>query len=213
MKTVMKILIAALCLFVPLQNSYGQQANAPSFKDGDWWKVKFDYTRREGVSISNCEDRYAQYLIKFDQGKFKAYGGEGNKVEELDCPRVVIRVLGFVPEAQKEEFERQIGREPQFEYAKFPLSVGKSWPQRIQQPGPKNKVRYIDIEYKVLSWEKIQTAKGEFEAFKIGVQGWPGGQVRTAYYAPKAKGIVSLEIKAPNGASLSATLLDLNVSE
>ena len=91
--------------------------------------------------------------------------------------------------------------------------MGKSWPQRVQQPGPKNKVRYLDIEYKVLSWEKVQTPKGEFEAFKIEVQGWPGGQVRTAYYAPKAKGIVSLKTKTPSGVSLSATLLDFHVSE
>jgi len=30
-------LISALCLFVPLQIAYGQQAEAPVYKDGDWW--------------------------------------------------------------------------------------------------------------------------------------------------------------------------------
>ena len=219
MKKVMKILIAALCLFIPLQDLYGQQANAPSFKDGEWWKVKVAFTRREGESVSDCQDRYAQYLIKFDQGKFKVHGGDGNNFQEIACPPVIVRTLGFVPEAQKEELASQLGRDLQFEYAKFPLSVGKSWSQRLQQtqtgtPGLKNKVRYVDIEYKVLSWEKIQTAKGEFEAFKIQVQGWPSGHVRTAYYSPKAKVIVNLEAKTPStDTGFSATLLDLNVSE
>jgi hypothetical protein len=89
--------------------------------------------------------------------------------------------------------------------------VGKNWSQRIQQQTRKNKVLYTDIEYKVVSWEKIQTAKAEFEAFKIEVRGWASGQVRTVYYAPTAKVIVSLQIKTPN-AGASAKLLDFNVS-
>jgi hypothetical protein len=213
-KLIGRLIAILLCSLVPVQISYGQQADAPSHKDGDWWRVEIKSRLLPGVSRSACQDRYSEYMVKLDQGKIKVYGGAGNNLEEIECPSVAIWILGFVPAAQKDDFERYGSTEAQFEYVKFPLSVGKSWTQQVKEGTGQKNFRRVDIEYKVLSWEKVQTSKREFEAFKIEVQGWPGGQVRTYYYAPRAKGIVSFESKSGKKIRrLLITLLDLNVSE
>ncbi len=72
--------------------------------------------------------------------------------------------------------------------------------------------------YEVLGWEKVQTPKGEFEAFKLSrnyeVTTRSGDRLKTSetyYYSPKAKAIILLKIKSPRN-ELTITLIDYNVS-
>ena len=43
-----------LWFFVPL-TSLAQQADAPVYKDGDWWRVEVDVARPAGVSVAGSQ--------------------------------------------------------------------------------------------------------------------------------------------------------------
>ena len=58
MKKLFETLIAVLCVFVPLQIAHGQQAEAPVYKDGDWWRVSIKFEYKEGLSRSGeCHEQ------------------------------------------------------------------------------------------------------------------------------------------------------------
>ena len=59
---------------------------APVYKNGDWWKVKFDF-KRSGQGLS-CQSNYFDYLLEIQEGKPKLYGINGTNKEEFDCPEV-----------------------------------------------------------------------------------------------------------------------------
>ena len=56
--------------------------------------------------------------------------------------------------------------------------------------------RWVTIDYEVLGWERVQTPKGEFEAFKLSsyvtTLTYTGYKERreTYYYSPKVKAII-----------------------
>jgi hypothetical protein len=167
------------------------------YKDGDWWKVKVDVKYHSGGSRSVCQDIYPEYTIRIVQGKPKVYGGASQN--EVECPAIGAQLLGF-----REEGETGI------QYLKFPLSVGQGWTyQMFQQTTGGSRGRWVDLEHKVLAWERVSASKGDFEAFKIEILGRSGGA--TYYYSPTAKAIVRLENKSASS-DRTVTLLDLNVS-
>ena len=45
-------LIGILTFLLVPYSSHAQQAEAPVYKDGDWWRVKVDVVRPAGVSVS-----------------------------------------------------------------------------------------------------------------------------------------------------------------
>lgn len=220
MKKPMETLIGALCLFVLTEISYGQQVEAPAYKDGDWWRVKVELSLEPGAASRSgfCHEMFEEYIVKVDQSKPKVYGVKGETQEEIDCPPIATQLFGSGTEADEDEAEgnggTQIGYGLKLEYLKFPLKVGQSWTSRIAERRRTMRgmqTRWIDLEYKVLAWEKVSTPKGEFEVFKSEVSGWPN-QVRTYYYSPKAKAIVRFDRKAPRR-SRTVTVVDFNVSQ
>lgn len=200
MKKLMGTWIAAMCLFVPVQISYGQQAEAPVYKDGDWWRVKVETVFKSGVSRSGrCDESYPEYLVKIDQGKPKVFSVSGNKEGEIDCPTIVNELLNLGQEA---------GR-----YLKFPLALNSSWTFQGMGAGLRGPIRF-DENHKVLAWEKVQGSKGELDAFKIEAYfTTPGGDVLTTYYySPKAKCIVSFKLSTP-AVDRTVTLVDFSLTQ
>lgn len=125
-------------------------------------------------------------MVKIDQGKPKIYGLKDSQ-EGIQCPIIAKQLLGFGEEG---------GEGVQAEYLKFPLNVGKKWSSRIPENimgragGTVFKTRWSEVEYNVVTWEKVPTAKKELEAFKITVSGWRNGPSPTYFYSPQAKAIV-----------------------
>lgn len=129
--------------------SYGQQAEAPVYKDGDWWRIKYEYSLKEGYDRSpGCYDEYSEYFVEIKQGKPSVYGVTGTKKEAIDCSQITELLLN-IPDRRM--------------FLKFPLTVNKTWSHRFQNP--MDKWRYSDTN--VESWEKVRTPKAEFDAFKI----------------------------------------------
>ncbi len=92
------------------------------------------------------------------------------------------------------------------------MQVGLSWSGRFyfQLSG---RGKWVYPQYKVESWEKIKTPKGEFPAFKI-VMSFSTlvERVTTYYYAPKVKAIVYSREEAGEFMSTS-TLVNFQVSD
>ena len=176
---------------------------APVYKNGDWWKVKMEWKGRLG---SGCAGTYSDYLLEIQEGKPKVYGINGANKEEFDCPGVTDRVLG------------KITRKLQ-----FPLRVGNQWTHRYKWViSSKYDFGWKTVEYEVLGWEKVQTPRGAFEAFKLSsytTSRTPNAYIddkETYYFSPKVKAIILIKrIRLRNGQydrDATNTIVDFNVS-
>src|SRR5262249_16052378 len=86
--------ILTLFLLLPY-SSHAQQAEAPVYRDGDWWRVKVDVFRTAGASLSGpVLERFPEYIVKFESNKPKVLGVQGNEPVEADLPMVIPLVLG-----------------------------------------------------------------------------------------------------------------------
>lgn len=212
----MKVIVSTLLLTVSFvcllpHASQAQLAEAPVYKDGEWWKISVEL--RYGAKswkTEHCHDSYSEYLIRVEQNKKKVYGLKGEKQEEIDCREILEQVLGVetVSEVRSQK------------YLAYPMTVGKSWTGRIavQKGHPvttKSRARDVnwqDLEYIVSAWEKVKTPKEELDAFKIEILGWRWGQAPTYYYAPAAKAIVFFRQEHEH-VTRTVTLRDYSVSQ
>ena len=126
---------------------------------------------------------------------------KGDQLEPIDCPVIVARVLGE-------------------DDVKFPMRVGLAWSDRRSRQVPGSRPALTDYQYEVKSWEKIQTPKGEFDAFKIvrsflisppKIQGQGRWQSETYFYAPAVKAI-SLYIIDEAPIKATTALIDFNLT-
>ena len=213
MKTVaLRLFIIVAWMFMSTYVLYGQQAEAPIYKDGDWWRVKLDVARPAGVSVGGPQlGGFSEYLVKVDARNMKVFGIRGTEAKEIEAPDIVSVVLG-----------RPAWRG---DLLKFPMHVGFIWASQFpfQLPGlPK---RWAQAQYEVQSWEKMKAPKGELDAFKIvmTVQGSPAPQkgsitarLATYYYSPLIKGIVYFREESPPKepeAVTTSSLIDFNIEK
>jgi len=200
-------LIAILTLLLAPHPSNAQQAEAPVYEDGDWWRVKVDVVRPPGVSVSGpVLERFPEYIVKFESNQPRVFGVEGNESKEANSRLVTALVLGRPP---------WLG-----EMVRFPLRVGLTWSDRVKFQPPGMQMRLEDAKYEVQAWEKIKTPKGEFDAFKIvmtmrapGPKPLAPGEIRTHtyYYAPDVKAIASFDTSG--SARVASTLIDFSLSK
>ncbi len=203
MKNVTATLTVVLVVLLLPWLAFSQEARAPVYKDGDWWKVKYEL--KSGSPRDSCSWEYSEYIVKIKKGKPKVYGISGAKQEEFECPGVAARVLGTGSNAR--------------ENLKFPLRVGNSWKNRfLRSKARRGRGRWHYPEYKVLGWEKVKTPKGEFEAFKL-TRFYSAASLRstrefaaTYYYSPKVKAIIFIHSKS-HSRERTTTIIDFKVSE
>ena len=195
-------------LFIP-NSSYAQQAEAPVYKDGDWWRVKVDVVRPAGVSVSGpVLERFPEYIVKFESNKPKVFGVQGNETVEVDLPVVIPLVLGR---------PGWLG-----DMLKFPLRVGLTWSDRVKFQPPGMQMRSVEAKYEVQAFEKIKTPKSEFDAFKVvmtmsvpkGPKPLAPTEVRTHtyYYAPDVKAIATFHTSATE-LSIASMLIDFSLAK
>jgi len=197
MKKFFEMLIAVLCLLVPLQISYGQQAEAPVYKDGDWWRVKVEVVQKGYTRSGQCDEMYPEYLVRWEQGKPKVYRVSGTMQEEIDCPSMIRDLLNIPPDERG--------------WLNFPLSLNKAWSFSYLSGGPGRRSRRNYSENKVTTWEKVHTPKGEFDAFKIERLINPGLNYYL-WYSPAAKAVIVFQRRATQS-DRTVTLVDFNLSK
>jgi hypothetical protein len=208
----MKRFASTLFFIGTLQSSavfyaFAQEANAPTYKDGDWWKVQVELSYTFGMSRSGrCDENFAEYMVKIDQGKPKVYGIKEKSQEEIQCPIIVTQLFGF---GEDEKGVRA-------EYVNFPLTVGKKWSARIPERrigvagGTVFKSRWNEVQYNVVAWEKVRAPKKELEAFKI--EASVGRGRRTYFYSPEAKAMVQFRWNE-EATRRTMVLMDFNVDQ
>jgi hypothetical protein len=107
--------------------------------------------------------------------------------------------------------------DPPIVSVKFPLAVGDAWKSSFLAEGSTFKSK-SDVDYKVVSMEKVKTQAGEFDAFKIESKGWINGvswsgSVRTegvSWYAPSLGRFVRSEYRDfRNGRPWNDTVTEL----
>ena len=178
---------------------HAQQAEAPKYKDGDWWRVKVEFTHKGGFSRSGlCSENYPEYVVKIDQGKAKIFGLSGANQEEIDCPLIESQLL------DSGSMRRGL--------LQFPLSVGKGWNYRYQTTGRRGQLVWNESSAKVTAWEKVKLPQAEFEAFKIESYLISASQViHIVHYAPRVKAII-LWNQDTTSVNRTVTLVNFNVS-
>jgi hypothetical protein len=208
-KVFFALLTAFPLLLVLPSGPYAQQADAPVYKDGDWWRIRVEAKRPVGVSVEGPQlGGFPEYLVRAEKGAFKVFGIRGDRQKELDGSTIVSILLG------KPGWRGEL--------LKFPIQVGLSWSGQfsLQMPGVQ---RQESAQYEVQSQERVKTLKGEIEAFKIlmtvaegtGRVGRSLGRAITYYYSPQVKAIVYLrEETSPGGegAATTSTLVDFHVN-
>jgi hypothetical protein len=200
-------LIGLLTFLLVPYSSHAQQAEAPLYKESDWWRVKGDVVRPPGVSAAGeVLERFPEYIVKFESNQPKVFGVQGNEPKEVNSQAVTALVLGR---------PAWLG-----EMLRFPLRVGLTWSDRVKFPPTGMQIRLEDAKYEVQAWEKIKTSKGEFDAFKIvmtmrapGPKPLAPGEIRTHtyYYAPDIKAITSFDTSG--SARVASTLIDFSLSK
>jgi len=185
-----------------------QQAEAPGYRDGDWWRIKLEVARPGGVSVTGPQlGGFPEYRVQIDSGQARVFGIRGDESRALDAPPILALVLG------KSGWRGELLR--------FPLRVGLTWSDRFQFQPRGAQARWEEAGYEVQAWEKFKSLRGEVDAFKIvmrmnaptGPRG-KGTAVRTGtyYYAPEIKAIVSFADEGGE-AALRSSLLEFHVSQ
>lgn len=201
MNTLRGAVFTTLALLMAPHFALSQQAAQPQYKNGDWWKVKTEFEAKVSARNDGCQDSYKEWIVKIDaQGLANLFGLNELKEVSATCDAVLGWVFGV----------------NQSKALKFPLSVGQTWTHRYERGSGKRTV-WVEPQYKVTAWEKVQTPKGTLEAFKIiGTSQWvtPRGDQLfnnwTEYYSPVVKAIVLSESETV-ATKRKVMLLDFNV--
>lgn len=208
MKRFAQALTAAAAVLMLSCESSGQQAEAPVYKDGDWWRVKVEGKHPTGVTVAGPQlGGFPEYLVKIEAGVVKVFGINEDRRKEMEAPYIISLVLG------KPDWRGELLR--------FPMKAGLTWSSQFQVQLPGLRGRWEEGRYEVQAWEKVKTPKGELDAFKI-VMNVPGRQgpkgilvaarKNTYYYSPRARAIVYLQEESGQALTTS-TLVDFNVVE
>ncbi len=195
------LFMAFIVLLLVAASGQGQeQATAPVYKDGDWWKVKVEVAYYPGWPREfRCDESYPEYMVKIEQGKPKVYGVKGEGQEETECSVIVARLL-----AADSGSTRRLT---------FPLTIGKTWRDRVQRSTATGGSRWVDEETSVVSYEKVKTPKGELSTFHVErTVFWRTINTEIYFYSPKAKANVVFALKAERWET-RMTLVDFGVSD
>jgi hypothetical protein len=189
-------------------SSSAQLADAPVYRDGDWWRIKIDTVRPTGVSISGPQfGGFPEYIVRFESGNPKVFGIRGELFKEIDAPPIASVVLG------KSGWRGEL--------LKFPVRVGVTWSDQFQFQPRGLPMRWEQGRYEVQAWEKIKTPRGEFDAFKITMtMTVPTGpkskgssnRITTYHFAPEVKAIVSFQEEGSE-TNVVSTLVEFNVGK
>jgi len=201
-------LLGIMMNLVASGSSSAQQADAPVYRDGDWWRIKIDTVRPTGTSISGPQfGGFPEYIVRFESGNPKVFGIRDELSKELDAPPIASVVLG------KTGWRGDL--------VKFPVRVGLTWSDQFKFQPRGVPMRWEQGRYEVQAWEKIKTPRGEFDAFKITMtMTVPTGpkskgtssRITTYYYVPEVKAIVSFHEEGSE-TNVVSTLVDFNVSK
>lgn len=185
-------IVAALLLLGPGYLFAQEQAEAPVYKNGDFW----DYNVGGKMIVSTSSFLPGTYEVVFNDGKLQIFKLEPSGKSPVDGSSVITMAM----------LQAMLGRGKYLggEYLEFPLSAGKKWniEYSIRPSGAKKDVSYKG-ETNVSGPQSVATPAGNLRAFKLirAVRSSIGSDTTaTYYYSPEAKSIVKFLLDSPDGA-------------
>lgn len=197
--------LCALLLGVVSCVAIAQEASAPVFKEGDYWK----YTRQD---LGNKREPFVftNIVSKIESGQAVVFGETGPPtgskfwwIYDFNSQNWVARhAFDDAAPGKRGAMTYDGSRsEPQI---KFPLTVGKKYEHTdVWRNSSNGDTGSSATTASVVALEKVSTAAGTFDAYKIEMDGrwrndkWgsSGRVTRTIWYAPAVKRQVKFEFK------------------
>ena len=172
--------MVAISLLADVNAFSQEQAEAPTFKDGDFWQFRvreWDWITQRSNALNGL------YEVSYSQGRVEVFEVIADQKANLGRrPSELLALLG-------------LSKNPGFEHdLKFPLSVGQKWNHdyRTKIVGTRD-LHARRVEFQVLGVEDVTTPAGTFRAFKIVKEDWSGPTSRwvtTYYYSPDTGSVV-----------------------
>src|SRR5262245_57804021 len=185
-----------------------EQANKPTYKDGDFWQYK---VTEKGFLTQNSRALNGVYELTYrpDRIAIRLEGGEKSEVQQA---------VG--------ELRRMLAIDDDRQFLQFPLSVGKTWSTQYRQEAS-NGVRNLTTETNVTGLEEIATPAGKFSAFKVERWGSSGGVPPrgkgpssrprhfqwTYYYSPQTQSIVKYVYEDEDGSTREIELVKFTAKQ
>lgn len=177
-------------------------AEAPVFKVGDSWKIQTHDigNKREPTwytnTVASVDDK--QYVFA---GELK----EGSKfwwVGDTKANKLLAR-FDYDEAAPDKRGKRTRDTSANDPFVQFPLQVGRKYAIKEKWVNSSGDNGDNDLKAEVVAYETIKVPAGEFDVFKIEVEGWwnnrrwttSGKLTSTLWYSPVAKRPVKSEFK------------------
>jgi hypothetical protein len=187
MKKILLSLTVGILLAVAFEAFAQEQAEAPTYKDGDFWQFRV----KEWDFIGYASDALSgDYEVVYSQGKLSVFHLDGD--QKIPVDRGV------------DELKRMVGawKAKTIFYLQFPLFVGKQWRDdyEVTLRGSNKKIWRI-AESRVTEIENVTTQAGIFRAFRIerearGQSGVAGLSRFTMFYSSETKSVLKYSYDA-----------------
>jgi hypothetical protein len=187
MKNVLFLLVAGVLLMSAFK-VFGQEAQAPVYKEGECWLFRSVSKNFQGyVSGVLALPVNGDHKICFLEGKF--FEAEGGTKSQISTGSLWNNIL-YMGENH---------------YLKFPLIVGKKRTEEFEtRIRGTNRRAKRTFESSVLRIEHITSLAGTYQTFKIETNGWCGGKACGKwmyFYSPQTKSVVKYNYQATFGST------------
>jgi len=151
-------------------------------------------------------------VVRFSPGRLRAYQLVSNEEQILENSLGLLSLIGRTSGGNSQTRLNAYSRDLQ-----LPLSVGKKWEFTYELDIPQG-TRSRNVAVQVVAFERIETAAGSFETFKIEkyVQ-WATANTRQGitvenvqaiyFYSPKTKSVVKYRSESTDGATREIELI------
>jgi hypothetical protein len=205
--------LALFLLFIPNAALAQEQIQAPVFEEGDFWQFKVADKAGNGISSSNSRGIIPDgiYVFRASNKRFQVSRIVGNAEIALEGPGLLSFLMGRrsrAPQASQTSTSQELN---------FPLFVGKKWEYAYELNIPHG-TRHRTVDIRVVGRESVDTAAGNFDAFKIektiqwptasGLWGSAIENVQSVYfYSSETKSIIKYNSEGSDGARRSVEIL------
>jgi len=167
------------------------EAQAPNFKNGDFWNFKVTVLSKSVGSSSNLLDD-GIYEVSFSSGQFEVFKLNGDQKEEFAKNQTggILSLIG-----------RKNNRD-----LKFPLSVGQKWDYQYERGAVGARKSFeSQVTIEVSGTQQMTTGAGTFRTFKVEKDDRSGPKsfwTTVSYYSPESKSFVKQLFDSQSGAGV-----------
>lgn len=213
-KTLLAVsLLAALSFPLVLAQESKRVAEAPKFAVGDEWQFSTQNIADRGKPVTST-DRVES--VDLDSVWWLTTSADQVRKWSLIDSKHAARSAQFDFDDKAGDKRGRTTRDGD-SLIQFPIEAGKKYNIKFKWVSSNGGEGRSDLSATVKTLEKIPVAAGQFEAFRIEIQGWwyngnySGRQQQTLWYAPDVKRVIKSEHKdfQSNGSPFNHSVVEL----